>query len=60
MSVPAEPQGSILTPAGWMRGRVRIKEVTSRSWDWGWIDYSRERKDWDGPETGRPRTTEDG
>ena len=26
MSVPAEPKGSILTPAGWMRGRVRIKD----------------------------------
>jgi N-acetylglucosamine-6-phosphate deacetylase len=26
MSVPAEPRGSILTPAGWMRGRVRIKD----------------------------------
>jgi N-acetylglucosamine-6-phosphate deacetylase len=26
MNVPAEPQGSILTPAGWMRGRVRIKD----------------------------------
>jgi N-acetylglucosamine-6-phosphate deacetylase len=26
MSVPAEPQGSILTPAGWMRGRMRVKD----------------------------------
>jgi len=26
MSVPAAPRGSILTPSGWMRGRVRIKD----------------------------------
>src|SRR5579863_3123324 len=26
MSVSAEPRGSILTPAGWVRGRVRIKD----------------------------------
>jgi N-acetylglucosamine-6-phosphate deacetylase len=26
MSVPGEPKGSILTPAGWVRGRVRIKD----------------------------------
>src|SRR4029077_16536967 len=26
MSVPAEPKGSILTPAGWIRGGVRIKD----------------------------------